>query len=79
MTLPFPKRKRLRLEPQAYGKLRLQILRRDKWRCQKCGIQTDLQVHHMEPRSRSGDDCEENLITLCAACHRREHAFSRVG
>jgi hypothetical protein len=28
-------------------------------------------VHHREFRSHSGADTEENLITLCAACHYR--------
>jgi len=26
------------------------------------------EVHHKEFRSQSGDDCEQNLITLCSAC-----------
>jgi 5-methylcytosine-specific restriction endonuclease McrA len=31
----------------------------------------DLQVHHIQPRGRLGDDAAENLITLCAACHEK--------
>jgi 5-methylcytosine-specific restriction endonuclease McrA len=34
---------------------------------------TNLEVHHREFRSHSGADSEENLITLCADCHRRAH------
>jgi 5-methylcytosine-specific restriction endonuclease McrA len=34
---------------------------------------THLEVHHREFRSHSGADSEENLITLCAACHARVH------
>jgi 5-methylcytosine-specific restriction endonuclease McrA len=30
-------------------------------------------VHHREFRSHSGANSEENLITLCAACHARVH------
>ena len=33
----------------------------------------DLQVHHIEARSHLGDDSEQNLITLCADCHRGVH------
>ncbi|MHB8541717.1 MAG: HNH endonuclease [Candidatus Acidiferrales bacterium] len=33
----------------------------------------DLHVHHIDPRSRLGDDALENLITLCACCHRDVH------
>ncbi len=62
-----------RLDPLSYESLRQQILRRDGWRCQSCGTMTNLEVHHREFRSRSGDDSEENLITLCAACHARVH------
>ena len=29
--------------------------------------------HHLKPRSRSGDDEEQNLITLCAECHEQVH------
>jgi 5-methylcytosine-specific restriction endonuclease McrA len=34
---------------------------------------TNLEVHHREFRSHSGEDTEENLITLCTACHARVH------
>jgi 5-methylcytosine-specific restriction endonuclease McrA len=63
----------LRLDPVSYERLRKQILKRDDWRCQSCGAMTNLEVHHTEFRSHSGPDSEENLITLCAACHAREH------
>jgi 5-methylcytosine-specific restriction endonuclease McrA len=62
-----------RLDSLSYESLRQQILRRDGWRCQSCGTMTNLEVHHRKFRSRSGDDSEENLITLCAACHARVH------
>ena len=60
------KGRRLRLDPLSYESLRQQILRRDGWRCQSCGTMSNLEVHHMEFRSHSGADSEENLITLCA-------------
>ena len=64
---------RLRLDPASYEDLRQQVLRRDGWRCQCCGTLSNLEVHHQQFRSHSGEDSEENLITLCAACHRRAH------
>ena len=67
------KRPRIREEPQVYRKLRTQVLNRDGWRCQRCGSFINLQVHHIRPRSRLGDDTETNLITLCANCHRIFH------
>jgi 5-methylcytosine-specific restriction endonuclease McrA len=70
-TRPNPAR--LRLDLISYERLRQQILRRDGWRCQSCGTMSNLEVHHREFRSHSGSDSEENLITLCAACHTKMH------
>jgi len=69
-----PKHPRLRLGPQAYERLCQQVLRRDSWRCQACGSRTNLQVHHIQLRSQSGNDDEENLITLCSDCHAHVHS-----
>ena len=33
----------------------------------------NLEVHHKELRSQSGDDLEQNLITLCVTCHSLAH------
>ena len=67
------KQPRVRLDPELYEQLRRQVLRRDGWRCQCCGGRLNLEVHHKELRSQGGDDSEQNLITLCAACHERLH------
>jgi 5-methylcytosine-specific restriction endonuclease McrA len=68
-----PKVVPLRLDPLSYENLRQQTLRRDGWRCQSCGAMSNLEVHHREFRSHSGPDSDENLITLCSACHARVH------
>jgi 5-methylcytosine-specific restriction endonuclease McrA len=73
MTDVRPKRVRVQLEPEPYEQLRSQVLRRDRWRCQSCGTMSNLEVHHKEFRSRSGDDSEQNLVTLCTACHHAVH------
>lgn len=70
-----PKRPRLRLGSQAYEKLRREVLVRDGWRCQQCGRAENLEVHHVQSRSKLGDDESENLITLCAECHRLTHRW----
>ena len=67
------KNPRLRLSPELYDQVRQQVLRRDGWRCQSCGNISNLEVHHKTFRSQSGDDSEENLITLCAECHAAIH------
>jgi len=64
---------RLRLDAVSYEYLRLQVLRRDGWRCQSCGAMLNLEVHHQRFRSHSGADSELNLITLCGACHSQAH------
>ena len=73
MSAIRPNPARLRLDPVAYESLRQQVLRRDGWRCQSCGTMSNLEVHHKQFRSHSGDDSEENLITLCTACHNETH------
>jgi 5-methylcytosine-specific restriction endonuclease McrA len=73
MNTVRPKRARLRLDSGQYDTLRNQVLCRDGWRCQSCGTMSKLEVHHKEFRSQSGDDSEENLITLCSACHASLH------
>lgn len=64
---------RLKLDPEAYRQLSREVLARDGFRCQDRGTAQDLQIHHLCSRSRLGDDVEENLITLCAGCHRARH------
>ncbi len=64
---------RLRLDPVSYESLRQQVLRRDSWRCQFCGALANLEVHHKQFRSHSGQDSEQNLITLCSQCHAGIH------
>jgi hypothetical protein len=44
--------------------------------CQSCGAMSNLEVHHKEFRSHSGDDLEGNLIMLWSACHARVHRVS---
>ena len=62
------------LTPVSYEKLRLQVLRRDSWRCQYCGATSNLEVHHQQFRSHCGSDSEENLITPCSVCHAATHS-----
>jgi hypothetical protein len=56
-------------------KLRMQVLRRDGFRCVVCGrrptdyVDVELHVHHVLPWGRHGPTAEENLIALCGTCH----------
>jgi 5-methylcytosine-specific restriction endonuclease McrA len=73
MTFNPSRRPRLRLDAALYKELHARILERDGWRCQICGRMSNLQVHHIQSRGRLGDDTGENLITLCASCHKGIH------
>ena len=56
-------------------RLRRAVLRRDRFRCRAagCGSARFLAVHHQQMHSRGGTDALENLVTLCAPCHRALH------
>jgi 5-methylcytosine-specific restriction endonuclease McrA len=67
-----------RLDPVQYAQLRSCILHRDSWHCQFCGSMKNLEVHHQQFRSQSGNDHEDNLITLCVDCHSAAHCRRRI-
>lgn len=54
-------------------KLRWEIFRRDNFACRYCGrAAVDgavLEVDHVNPRSRCGEDVPTNLVTACDACN----------
>lgn len=45
------------------------ILKRDDYKCVRCGSYQNLHVHHKIPVSSRPDHSEHNLITLCIRCH----------
>jgi len=51
------------------------VLERDGYRCRMpgCNLAHFLEVHHIEPRVRGGGNGIENLVTLCAGCHKVVH------
>jgi 5-methylcytosine-specific restriction endonuclease McrA len=73
MSRALRKQRRMRLNRDDYEKLRQEILRRDRWRCQACGGMSNLEVHHKQSRSQCGSDSEDNLIVMCAMCHSAVH------
>ena len=47
--------------------------------CHRCGIETQLCVHHIIPISVNGTREQPNLVTLCSSCHRIvEHESRKV-
>jgi 5-methylcytosine-specific restriction endonuclease McrA len=71
------KHSRMKRNPERYRELHRQVLDRDGWHCQTCGSMRHLEVHHLQFRSHSGQDTEQNLITLCTQCHARVHGKPR--
>lgn len=45
------------------------VFKRDNYTCLCCGIQTDLSIDHIVPRSSGGSNDMSNLQTLCRSCN----------
>jgi hypothetical protein len=56
-------------------RLKRQVLQRDGHRCQAegCSNTGNLQLHHRIPVAQGGPTSLDNLVTLCARCHRTLH------
>ncbi len=52
---------------------RLEIFRRDEWRCQYCGtISRAMTIDHVLPKHLGGQHTWSNLVTACPACNHRK-------
>lgn len=54
------------------AKKRFEVLKRDDFRCQYCwrnGKDVTLEVDHIVPKSKDGDDDINNLLTCCRECN----------
>lgn len=65
-------------EQQNYGGNREAALKRDGYKCVKCGATTRLCVHHKDGKGRNvavplKNNALDNLETLCLACHINLH------
>lgn len=56
--------------------IRAAIVERDGFACQRCGSESRLVVHHIEPWRFSRDNSESNLVTICRPCHATVHALA---
>ncbi len=54
---------------------RRKVLARDRHQCRRLGCThtRHLHIHHLRPRGRGGTNDQDNLVTLCSACHRLLH------
>lgn len=54
---------------------RMNVLTRDKWRCQYCGVKLPtkkLNYDHVVPRSQGGRTVWQNIVTSCYPCNDRK-------
>lgn len=58
------------LKSPKWQKLRLEIFKRDKWKCVKCSdTEKTLQVHHLKYTGKPWEAPKKDLVTLCSDCH----------
>ena len=65
------------IRPYIPPKLRLQILHRDNYTCQRCGQkapQIEIEIDHIVPVCKGGMTIVDNLQTLCFNCNRGKGA-----
>ena len=63
------------LESITWKLKRLEVLKRDRFRCRDCGrCNCSLQVHHLT-YANLYDEPLEDLITLCDDCHKKRHGI----
>ena len=65
-------RRNLKKQKTPWVKLRFEILARDNFTCQYCGrtpAKIELQIDHIYPKVKGGNDSKENLITSCSECN----------
>ena len=52
--------------------IKWKIFKRDNFTCQLCGSQELLELDHIIPISKGGEDKEDNYQTLCQSCNRKK-------
>lgn len=55
---------------------RQNIFKRDHGQCQYCGIDRDLTLDHLIPRSKGGKSTWNNLVTACKSCNAKKGNYT---
>ena len=63
------------LKDGRWQRRRLEIMERDDFKCCGCGTTDGLNVHHLRyiAGRKPWEYDDEDLITLCAKCHKKRH------
>lgn len=64
------------LETAHWEETKKKILKRDKYKCIRCGKHKNLNVHHLS-YANLGAEKDEDLITFCSYCHYRMHRIEK--
>lgn len=68
-----------KLKDPRWQKRRLEIMERDLFACQLCtDTETELQIHHKKYTGEPWDAPNEDLVTLCAHCHKAETKANKI-
>lgn len=65
--------KQMRTYKREYARSKKAVLKRDRYKCVECGSTENIHVHHKQYRSNEGSNDLDNLVTLCAKCHKKKH------
>ena len=68
------------LKDKRWSLRRMEIMRRDGFRCRRCGATSHLNVHHRwyVYGRRPWEYSDRYLVTLCEQCHRHVHLMRHV-
>jgi len=61
------------LASNAWGDMRILVLKRDGYLCQGCLVNRATQVHHINYNEPIGNEFMFDLVSLCGPCHKRYH------
>lgn len=61
------------LRSKVWQSKRRRAIRRAGGACQVCNARRPLEVHHREYPDRWGNEPDDDLVVLCAACHMLFH------
>lgn len=72
-------RSNLLRRPRSLVLRELELAGKDIYHCQACGFESlaennILEIHHIEPLSKGGDDSTSNIAILCPNCHKSMHS-----
>lgn len=75
-SFPFPSVIRIRKYAHVPYKgvilTRHNVFKRDAYSCQYCGVNKDLTLDHLIPKSKGGKSTWTNLVTACKKCNARK-------